>query len=73
MDCKLMLMSYLKYIEREERLMKLVELECTGSTEKVGKLLGVTSRTIKRMISSLRDRGVNIEFCRIKNSYIYVE
>lgn len=63
-------MSYLKYIEREKRLIKLIELECTGSTEKIGELLGVTSRTIERMISSLRDRGMEIEFCRIRNSYI---
>ncbi|MDD2550880.1 MAG: HTH domain-containing protein, partial [Bacteroidales bacterium] len=61
-------MNILKLQELLERLVKLIEHECTGSPTELGQRLGVTDRTAKCYIAQLRDMGADIKYCTHLNS-----
>ena len=64
-------MSYIEYKKREELIITLVEQERTGSTSELSERIGVSQRTIKRIISNLRNDNHQIVYSRKKMSYIY--
>ena len=64
-------MNILELKELLERLVKLIEYECTGTPTELAQQLGVTDRTVKRYISQLRDMGANIKYCSHLNSYYF--
>jgi len=64
-------MNILKLQELLERLVKLIEHECTGSPTELGQRLGVTDRTAKCYIAQLRDMGADIKYCTHLNSYYF--
>ncbi|MDD4672862.1 MAG: HTH domain-containing protein [Bacteroidales bacterium] len=64
-------MNILKLQELLERLVKLIEHECTGSPTELGQRLGVTDRTAKCYIAQLRDMGADIKYCTHLNRYYF--
>ena len=64
-------MNFIQQIERLQKLNKLIEQEKTGTPKELAKRLGVTRRTLYRMIESIRLLGVYIEYDRKSMTFYY--
>lgn len=65
-------MSFLDCIERINRLDNLIRLEMTGSPKKMAENFDISERQVYRLIETMRDLGAQIEYSKIKESYIYL-
>jgi len=54
----------------KERLLRQIRMQTTGSPADLAGLLGIHERSVKRMVSELRDEGYNIVFWHAGNSYV---
>ena len=63
-------MTYLEKKEKENYLLYLIEKERLYSLKKVADDYECSVRTIKRMISNLRNQGKTITYCRKSNKYL---
>lgn len=61
--------DFLKYEERLNYIIYLAERKRTGKPITLAKKLGVSKRTVKRMVETLRNKGINIIYSRILDSY----
>ena len=62
-------MTYKERKEKEAYLLYLIEKGRLSSLEKVSDKFGCSKRTIRRMISNLREEGNTIYYCRVKHEY----
>jgi biotin operon repressor len=62
-------MDYLSYEKRLEYILELIEKNRFRSLEQVAKNFGCSTRTIKRMISHLRETGHDIQYLRLEKKY----
>lgn len=56
-----------------ESLDYLISISKTGTRKQLAEKFGVSERTISRWIDFMKDNGANIEFCRRKKSFFYVQ
>ncbi|MDQ6527677.1 HTH domain-containing protein [Flavobacterium sp. LHD-85] len=63
-------MTYSERKEKEIHLLYLMEHKRLYSLEKVANDYGCSVRTIKRILTTLRNEGYNITYCRKSNKYI---
>ena len=63
-------MTYREYAEKLSTIKYLVKKNATGRPAKLAEKLQVSEKTARRMINCLRQQGINIKYCRIKQSYI---
>lgn len=61
--------NFLKYEERLNYIIYLAEREQTGTLTSLADKLGVSKRTVKRMVEALRSKGINITYSRSRLSY----
>jgi len=52
------------------RILRLAELRSTGSPSDLAFRLGISSRSVKRIISEIRDDGQVIKYCPLRRSYV---
>jgi biotin operon repressor len=52
------------------RILKLIDLKSTGSPEDLADRLGISPRSVKRLVSEMREGGINIKYCQILESYV---
>jgi biotin operon repressor len=64
-------MTYLERKEKENHLLYLIEHERLYSLEKVANDFECSIRTIKRMLTSLRNEGYEIFYCRKNCRYFF--
>lgn len=64
-------MNLLDQIMLIERLDGLIRRTQTGSPKQLAEKLGVSERTVYRILRDLRDMDLPIEYNDLKNSYIY--
>jgi hypothetical protein len=64
-------MKYLKYIDRYDRIKKLIHLENTGNAEDFSAKIGLSRRMLFEYLSDLRYNGVNILYCRKRKTYYF--
>jgi predicted DNA-binding transcriptional regulator YafY len=62
-------MDYLSYEKRLTYILELINKGRFGSLEAVAKRFGCSSRTLKRMINVLREKGHPITYDRRKKKY----
>ncbi len=62
-------MTYSERKEKEKYLLYLIEQEQLVSIEKVANDYKCSIKTVRRMISSLREEGYNISYCRSNYNY----
>jgi biotin operon repressor len=62
-------MDYRSYEKRLEYVLELIDKNSFRSLEGVSKRFGVSTRTVKRMINHLRDKGYNIQYNRQQKKY----
>jgi Fe-S oxidoreductase len=55
----------------KERLLRQIKMQTTGSPADMAGFLGIHERSVKRMISELRDEGYNIVFWHAGNTYVF--
>lgn len=66
-------MAFIDTFNRLERLALLIQRKATGSPEELAKKLKVSRRTIYNLIDILKCQGANIEYCRERSSFYYVQ
>jgi transcriptional antiterminator len=67
-------MSGLKYIERIERIESLIDRKATGNPRELANSLGVSERTVYRIIQDLISyKNIKIEYSYPYNSYVFSE
>jgi predicted DNA-binding transcriptional regulator YafY len=64
-------MEFIRQIERLQLLNKLVREQRTGSPEELAERLGVSRRQLYVYLEYLKDMGVDIQFSRRLNSFVF--
>ena len=64
-------LSVISYIERINRVYRLVRMERTGSRDELAAKLRVSRRTVNNYLEELRLMGAEIEFSRRRNTYYF--
>lgn len=62
-------MKHLKYLERYQRMQKLIIDEKTGTSVEFASRIGISRRMLFNYLDDLRDMGLEIEYCRKRNTY----
>ena len=57
-------------LQLKMRLLQLADQGCTGSPHLLANKLGIGERSVKRLISELREEGHDIVYSRFADSYI---
>ncbi len=52
------------------RILKLADSKSTGSPDHLALMLGISPRSVKRIVSEIREEGQEIRFCPIRGSYV---
>lgn len=65
-------MTFMEQLEALERLHLLINRKATGTPEQLAEKFNVSLGTINNLIKILRDKGLPIVYCRIKQSYHYI-
>ncbi|MFA8433913.1 MAG: HTH domain-containing protein [Marinifilaceae bacterium] len=66
-------MNIFEDFEKLERIKKLASLKATGTPKELAFKIGVSERTLYRMIDYLRDYGNDIFYSRSLRTYILTE
>jgi predicted DNA-binding transcriptional regulator YafY len=64
-------MDFVRQIERLQLLNKLVKEQRTGKPEELADRMGISRRQLYSYLEFLKDQGVEINFSRKLNSFIY--
>ncbi len=62
-------MNYLEYSERLNRIVELAKLKSTGTPKELAYKLGISERTLYRMISTLKNQDHSINYSNYYRSY----
>ncbi|MEM0942151.1 MAG: HTH domain-containing protein [Bacteroidota bacterium] len=62
-------MDYLTYSKRLDYLTEIIEKGHLQSPKELEEKFDCSEKTVRRMINSLRKRGVNVEYCRKLKKY----
>jgi biotin operon repressor len=52
------------------RILKLADLKSTGSPDNLAIILGISPRSVKRIVSEIREDGQEIRYCPLRGSYV---
>jgi biotin operon repressor len=55
------------------RIVRLAGLKRTGSTSELSLRLGISRRSVKRLVSEIRDDGLNISYNKFLGTYILIK
>jgi hypothetical protein len=64
-------MSGLKYISRLERIDQFIRQERTGNAPAFAGRLEISVRQLYNLIDELKDLGLPVEYCRVRQTYYY--
>jgi len=60
-------------LERLQRIDMLIRQQSTGSPRELGQKLGISERSARKYVNTLREMGAPISYSRKHNSYYYLE
>lgn len=66
-------MKHLKYLERYQKMRTLIIHERTGTSEEFAEKIGISRRMLFNYLDDLRDMGLEMAYCRRRNTYYPVE
>jgi biotin operon repressor len=52
------------------RILRLADLQSTGSPSDLALRLGISQRSVKRIVSEIRSDGQMIRYCPLRHSYV---
>ena len=64
-------LSVVSYIERINRMYRLIRTESTGSRAELAGRMRVSERTVSNYLEELRLMGADIRFSKTRNTYYY--
>ena len=64
-------MNLTKYLERFERLHRMIGKRATGSPAELAEKLDLSKRAVFEYIRVMREMGAPISFCHIRQTYYY--
>ncbi len=62
-------MSYKDFLEKRETLLRQIKVEHTGNAEQLANKPGFSRRTLFNYMYLQKDEGLNIKFCRTRQTY----
>jgi biotin operon repressor len=66
-------MTFLEKVQLIERVDQLIRMKATGSAEDLSDRIGVSRSTVYELIDCMRAMGAEIEYCRHRQSFYYLE
>jgi len=66
-------MDYRSYEKRLDYIVELITKNRFRTVEATAKRFGCSTRTVKRMLNHLRDRGHNIQYDRLEKKYFIIK
>ena len=66
-------MKLFEEINLLQRLDQFIRLKATGTPCELGEKLGISKRQVYRYIDDMKEMGLNIAYCKQRNSYFYKE
>lgn len=66
-------MTFIDKTEKLKYLLKLIEEENTGNSDKLSRSICVSKRTLFRYIDDLRSLGNEISYCLRRETYHFIE
>ncbi len=66
----LLVMTRINRENLKVRILRLADLKSTGSPDDLAFRLGISKRSVKRIVSEIRDDGLKIKYCHLRNSYV---
>jgi DeoR/GlpR family transcriptional regulator of sugar metabolism len=66
-------MDYRSYEKRLDYVLELINKQRFRSVDEAAIRFGCSSRTVKRMLNHLRDRGYDIQYNRLEKKYFIKE
>lgn len=66
-------MTFIQKINQLDRIMTLIRRKATGSPCDLATKLGISRRSVYRLIQQLRDKGLPIQYDKQRASYCYEE
>jgi DNA-binding transcriptional ArsR family regulator len=66
-------MSFIEKYKKLEALHQLIKMKATGKPEQLAQRLQLSRRTLYNHLDELRDFGANIEYCRQRETFEYLE
>jgi predicted DNA-binding transcriptional regulator YafY len=62
-------MNFYQYQERLNRIHDLAKRNATGTPKELATKIGVSERTLFRLVKQIKYKGISIEYCRKVNTY----
>jgi len=66
-------MTINKYVNRLKRIDQLIQQQRTGNAKALAQKLGMCERQVYNILEELRDFGIPVEYCRVRQTYYYTE
>lgn len=66
-------MTFLEKVQLIERVDQLIRMKATGSADALSDRIGVSRSTVYELIDCMRAMGAEIEYCRQRQSFYYLE
>ena len=63
-------MKYLERKQRNEYLLEMIEKKRCFSLKQITEIYDCSERTVKRMLSELRDEGHNVKYCKSLKRFV---
>jgi predicted DNA-binding transcriptional regulator YafY len=65
-------MDYITYYKRLQHIVMLARKQNTGTPKELADRYYISERTVKRMVNTLKQQGVNIQYNRNSKTYIII-
>jgi predicted transcriptional regulator len=69
----LMFMSFLKYIERLQRMDFLISRKATGTPDEFAEKIGLARSSLFQYLQEMKEMGINIRYSNTNRSYYYAD
>lgn len=63
-------MKIYEYQERLSRIQNLAKRNATGTPKELADKMGISERTLLRLVKQIKHQGISIEYCRKTNTYL---
>jgi len=64
-------MAFNNTLNQLERLAYLIQRKATGTPVQLAERMDVSIRTVTNLINLLRDRGADINYCKVRRTYYF--
>ena len=66
-------MALTTYHERMQRIDQLIHRKATGTPQQLANKLGLKKRMVFEYLSTMKDMGLSIRYCKVSRSYRYTD